>query len=64
MSNWETFDKLPLPSLQKKEAIKMRDNIIERLLALSEEQIQELLILIQQSEEATQTSEVLRRTSA
>ena len=42
----------------------MRDNIIERLLALSEEQIQELLILIQQSEEATQTSEVLRRTSA
>ena len=42
----------------------MRDNIIERLLALSEEQIKELLILIQQSEEANQTSEVLHQTSA
>lgn len=42
----------------------MRENIIERILALSDEQIQELLTLIQQSEEANQVSEVPRQTSA
>ena len=42
----------------------MRDNIIERIIALSDEQIQDLLILIQQSEEANQVSEALHRTSA
>ena len=42
----------------------MRENIIERILALSDEQIQDLLTLIQQSEEASQVSEVLRQTSA
>ena len=42
----------------------MRDNIIERILALSDEQIQDLLTLIQQSEEASQVSEVPRQTSA
>ena len=42
----------------------MRDNIIERILALSDEQRQELLILIQQSEEANQVFEVLHQTSA
>lgn len=42
----------------------MRDNIIERLLALSDEQIQELLTLIQQSEEASQAFEVPHLTSA
>ena len=42
----------------------MRDNIIERILALSDEQIQDLLTLIQQVEEASQVSVVPRRTSA
>jgi len=42
----------------------MRDNIIERILALSDEQIQDLLILIQQSEEVSQSFEVPRQTSA
>ena len=42
----------------------MRDDIINRILALSEEQMKELLILIRQSEEASQVSEVLRQTSA
>ena len=42
----------------------MRDNIIERILALSDEQIRDLLTLIQQSEEASQVSEVPRQTSA
>jgi len=42
----------------------MREDIINRILALSDEQIQELLTLIQQSEEASQVSEVPRQTSA
>lgn len=42
----------------------MRENIIERILALSDEQMNDLLILIQQSEEASQASEVPRQTSA
>jgi ADP-dependent phosphofructokinase/glucokinase len=42
----------------------MRDNIIDRIIALSDEQLQELLILIQQSEEASRVSEVPRQTSA
>ena len=42
----------------------MRDDIINRILALSEEQMKELLILIRQSEEASQVSVVLRQTSA
>lgn len=42
----------------------MRDDIINRILALTEEQVQDLLILIQQSEEAYQASEVLHQTSA
>lgn len=54
---------LPLPRT-KKEAMQMRENIIERILALSDEQIQDLLTLIQQSEEVNQVSEVLRQTSA
>lgn len=60
----KTFATLPLPSLQKKEAMEMRDNIIERILALSDEQIQDLLTLIQQAEEVSQVSEVPRQTSA
>lgn len=42
----------------------MRDNIIERILALSDEQMQDLITLIQLSEEANQVSEVPRQTSA
>lgn len=42
----------------------MRENIIERILALSDEQVQELLTLIRQSEEASQVSEFPRQTSA
>ena len=42
----------------------MRDNIIDRLLALSDEQAQELLTLIQQLEEVSRVSEVPRQTSA
>lgn len=42
----------------------MRENIIDRILALSEAQAQELLILIQQLEEASQVSGVPRQTSA
>ena len=63
MSNWETFDKLPLPRY-KKEEIKMRENIIERILALTDEQAKELLTLIRQSEEANQVSVVPRQASA
>lgn len=42
----------------------MRENIIERILSLSDEQMQDLLTLIQQVEEANQISEVLHQTSA
>ena len=42
----------------------MRENIIERLLALTDEQMQDLLTLIQQLEEVSQVSEVPRQTSA
>ena len=42
----------------------MRENIIERILALTDEQLRDLLTLIQQSEEASQVSEVPRQTSA
>jgi len=42
----------------------MLENIIERILALTDEQLQDLLTLIQQSEEANQVSEVPRQTSA
>ena len=42
----------------------MHENIIERVLALTDEQLQELLTLIQQSEEASLVSEVPRQTSA
>ena len=42
----------------------MRDEIIDRILALSDEQIQDLLILIQQSEEAGRVSEAPHLTSA
>jgi hypothetical protein len=42
----------------------MRENIIERILALSDEQMKELLTLIQQSEEASQASQVRHQTSA
>ena len=42
----------------------MRDDIINRILALSEGQMQELLTLIQQLEEANRASEVPRQTSA
>lgn len=42
----------------------MRDNIIDRIIALSDEQIHDLLILIQQFEEVSQVSEALLQTSA
>ena len=42
----------------------MRENIIERILALTDEQIRDLLTLIRQSEEVSRASEVLRQTSA
>lgn len=42
----------------------MRENIIERILALSDEQVQDLLTLIQQSEEVSQVSEAPHQTSA
>ena len=42
----------------------MRENIIERILALSDEQIQDLLTLIQQSEAVSRVSEDPRPTSA
>jgi len=64
LSNKNVSATLPLPPLQKKEAMTMCENIIERIIALSEEQMQELLIMIQQSEEASQSSEALRQTSA
>ena len=57
------FATLTLPRT-KKEAMQMRENIIERILALSDEQVQDLLTLIQKSEEANQVSEALRQTSA
>ena len=44
--------------------MEMRENIIERILALTDEQLRDLLTLIQQSEEASQVSEVPRQTSA
>lgn len=42
----------------------MLENIIERILALTDEQAQELLTLIQQYEEVSQAFEVPRQTSA
>lgn len=48
----------------KKEANKMLENIIERILALTDEQVQDLLTLIQQYEAVSQVSEVPRQTSA
>ena len=42
----------------------MRESIIERILALSDEQVQELLTLIQQLEEEDSTSQVPHQTSA
>ena len=42
----------------------MRESIIERILALTDEQVQELITLLQQSEEEDSTSEASRRTSA
>lgn len=42
----------------------MRENIIDRIIALSDEQITDLLTLIQQSEEASQVSEAPLQTSA
>lgn len=42
----------------------MRENIIERILALSEEEVQELITLIQQCEAVSQASAVPRQTSA
>lgn len=42
----------------------MRENIIERILTLTDEQMQDLLTLIRQVEEASQVSEVPRQTSA
>lgn len=42
----------------------MRENIIDRILALSEEQAQELLTLILQLEEVSQVYEVPHPTSA
>lgn len=60
----KTSATLHLPPLQKKEAMKMRDNIIERILALSDEQLQDLLTLIRQAEEVNRVSEVPRQTSA
>ena len=42
----------------------MRENIIERILALTDEQILDLLTLIRQTEEASRVSEVPRQTSA
>ena len=42
----------------------MRENIIERILALSDEQVRDLLTLIQQSEAVNQASEAHHQTSA
>ena len=42
----------------------MREEIIDRILALSDEQMKALLTLIQQDEEASQVSKVPHRTSA
>lgn len=42
----------------------MRENIIDRILALNEEQIDLLITLLQQSEEEAQASQVLHQTSA
>ena len=42
----------------------MLENIIERILALTDEQVQDLLTLIQQYEAVSQVSEVPRQTSA
>ena len=42
----------------------MRDEIIDRILALSDEQMKALLTLIQQDEEASRVSKVPLQTSA
>lgn len=42
----------------------MRENIIERILALSDEQMEQLLTLLQQSEAEDSTSQGLHQTSA
>lgn len=42
----------------------MRESIIERILALTDEQVQELITLLQQLEAEDSTSEAPRRTSA
>lgn len=42
----------------------MRENIIERILALSDEQMEQLLTLLQQSEEEDSTSQDQHQTSA
>lgn len=42
----------------------MRENIIERILALSDEQMEQLLTLLQQSEEEDSTSQGPHQTSA
>ena len=54
----------PCPRYKKKGGEQMRDNIIDRIIALSDEQIQDLLTLIQQCEEVSQVSEALLQTSA
>ena len=64
LSNNKAFAILPSTLVTKKEAMEMRENIIERILALTDEQIQDLLTLIQQAEEVSQVSEVPRQTSA
>ena len=51
-------------SLQKREGNTMRESIIERILALTDEQVQELLILLQQSEVEDLTSPSPHQTSA
>ena len=42
----------------------MRENIIERILALSDEQVEQLITLLQQPEEAAPVSANPHRTSA
>lgn len=48
----------------EKGVTKMRENIIERILALTDEQVQELITLLQQSEEEDSTSPIPHQTSA
>ena len=64
LSKRETFATLTLALVTRRRRRKMRENIIERVLALTDEQIQDLLTLIQQSEEAGPVSEVPRQASA